>query len=386
MSEQRGIEALLNGSVPAPTAPDGGAFDPAASTPSDGGAFDPAALGSVAGGPYAVQDGGPVPHADGPAGSVDPGNPLSSGDAGGMDPLYQLQGPSFRDTRDPTSRNDLSGPDDPVQTDPMFLDPRHLNGPAGPDDPVDPGQPDPADPNIPDPSVPQIPDPNAPGQPDPSVPKPPDPNVPGQPAPNDPSVPDPSVPQIPDPNAPVQPNPKIPDPNVPHVPDPSVPQVPDPNAPHGNGTGTGTGVPSLPGLPASNGGGQGGGPSAGGLPSVPRTGTQQPWVPTNPTIPKNPTQTRKADPVALRTLGDNIDTNAGAKMEGSQQKTSQIHVGFPGFGVIGLGISGAHTQVRDSAAKYLQQGRETLTQWKQSLHTSAKYWSEAEDASTPKTK
>ena len=87
----------------------------------------------------------------------------------------------------------------------------------------------------------------------------------------------------------------------------------------------------------------------------------------------------------MRTLGDNIDTQVGAPMETAGQKTSQISVGFPSFGVIGLGVAGAHGQVRDSAVQYVQQGRDVLTRWKGQLHTSADHWALAEQASSPKT-
>ncbi|GII60388.1 hypothetical protein Skr01_04730 [Sphaerisporangium krabiense] len=383
-SRERRIEALLNGDDPGMAAAGQAHGGPATEGGFQGGPYSPDGPATPGGQGFAYGEQGPVgsgmPFATGdPVGSGPPG------DGGGT--LFQVTGPARPETRDLIHQDggdpDGGGPIDPLE--PRW--PHAFEVIGGPGDPGDPGQPgNPGQPG--DPGQPG--EPGQPGDPGPFVPEPdiPDPNVPGPTSP-DPIIPDPNVPgpTVPDPNVPGPnvPDPKLPDPSVPGT-EPKVPSIPDPNLPGGaNPVGAGPAVPDLPG-----GGGPGGGaPSGGGggfpsIPAVPAGPGQGPGTSQQPALPADAKKTRKADPAALRGLGDTIDTQAGGKMEGSRQKTSQIHVGFPGFGVIGMGVSGVHTQVRDSAAGHLREGRETLAQWKDMLHTSARYWTLAEEASTTK--
>jgi hypothetical protein len=84
----------------------------------------------------------------------------------------------------------------------------------------------------------------------------------------------------------------------------------------------------------------------------------------------------------MRKLGDNLVSQPGAKMTEAATKTSQIQVGFPGFGVLGLPLSATHDSVRQSAVKYLVDGHDTIADWKKNLYGNAANWDGADASSS----
>jgi hypothetical protein len=69
-------------------------------------------------------------------------------------------------------------------------------------------------------------------------------------------------------------------------------------------------------------------------------------------------------------------------MTDAASKTSQIHVGFPSFGVLGLPLNATHDTVRQSAVRYLADGHDQLRKWKSALYGNAANWNGAENNST----
>jgi hypothetical protein len=362
VSEQRGIEALLNGQSSASATSEGGAHDPMAFTTSEGGASDPTAsataggeafaptaVDSVTGGPYVVSEGGSALNADGVRGTdghvdaglpgpdhpgqLDTGSPLSVGDPVGMDPLYHVRGPSFPDTQDtafpiagdpsdprgPFDPNGLSdpsgldgqGPADPMGSDPRFVDPVGTNGPFSPDDSV-----------------------NSDGPSDPT----------GSVGQNGPAFP-----------------------NDPGGSSSDIPPPLNPNGPGGNGTG----APGLPSLP--NSGGAGGGPSLGGMPNLGKSGTGNSPGKKVP-APPDPAKTREVKHDAVINLGQTIYNGPGATAATVKQQPENNHIGLLDCGIAGMGISGSHGKVCASSARYIEAIRQQMQIWRDDLQRSGEKW------------
>jgi hypothetical protein len=134
-------------------------------------------------------------------------------------------------------------------------------------------------------------------------------------------------------------------------------------------------------------GGGGGSPSGGGGPPSGGGGGGMPSG--FPPSPNNPAQgsggdnqTKNADQTAMKQLGDKLASQPGAQMTDAASKTSQIHVGFPSFGVLGLPLNATHDTVRQSAVRYLADGHDQLRKWKSALYGNAANWNGAENNST----
>jgi hypothetical protein len=84
----------------------------------------------------------------------------------------------------------------------------------------------------------------------------------------------------------------------------------------------------------------------------------------------------------MRKLGDNLVDQPGAKMTQAATTTSQIQVGFPAFGVLGLPLNATHDSVRQSAVKYLVDGHDQIADWKKRLYGNAANWDGADAGST----
>jgi hypothetical protein len=143
-------------------------------------------------------------------------------------------------------------------------------------------------------------------------------------------------------------------------------------------------VPATPTTPSAGGPPPGGGGSPSGGGGSPSGGGPALAAPTQK-APGGDNQTRVADQTAMKQLGDQIEQQPGQKMKAASDKTAQIDVGFPSFGVLGSPLSSTHDQVRQSATQYLSQGHDQLTQWKTALHNGAQTWNGADTSSTIQT-
>jgi hypothetical protein len=90
---------------------------------------------------------------------------------------------------------------------------------------------------------------------------------------------------------------------------------------------------------------------------------------------------KKIDPGSIKALGKDLDVGAGETLGAAYDQARGNDVGYPGFGLVGLHVAHAHTEMRDHAAQQLAACRDTPGAWLPGLKTSADNWVFAEQAS-----
>ena len=91
---------------------------------------------------------------------------------------------------------------------------------------------------------------------------------------------------------------------------------------------------------------------------------------------------RRIDPASITALGKELETNVGGVLESAYDLACGNDVGYPGFGVVGVGLAHAHAEMRERAAAQLAECRDTPGRWLPGLMTTAGNWVYAAQAST----
>ncbi|MDA0637165.1 hypothetical protein OUY22_27505 [Nonomuraea sp. MCN248] len=84
----------------------------------------------------------------------------------------------------------------------------------------------------------------------------------------------------------------------------------------------------------------------------------------------------------LKSAGNTIDGQV-ASLNGLHQKSGDLRVPWPHFGVLGWGVHSAHESAIESQAQALQRAREALASWKPALHAADDNYRKADDSTNP---
>jgi hypothetical protein len=90
---------------------------------------------------------------------------------------------------------------------------------------------------------------------------------------------------------------------------------------------------------------------------------------------------KRIRPASITALGRDLDTGAARTLADAYDLARGNDVGYPGFGVMGLHLAHAHSQMRHHAAEQLAACRDRPGTWLPGLRTTAGNWVAAEHAS-----
>src|ERR1700731_1816033 len=88
---------------------------------------------------------------------------------------------------------------------------------------------------------------------------------------------------------------------------------------------------------------------------------------------------------AIRKCGKSLSTEVKPLAIGAKNDVDKTEVGFPGFGLIGLGIQAGYHEIQTYARNYLQAAADCLERFHTQLNDVATNWEKAKDSSTVKT-
>ncbi|MDN3354283.1 hypothetical protein [Actinomadura sp. DC4] len=91
---------------------------------------------------------------------------------------------------------------------------------------------------------------------------------------------------------------------------------------------------------------------------------------------------KKIEPASITALGKDLDAGAAETLGAAYEDTRGNDVGYPGFGVVGLHLTHAHSKMRDHAAEQLAASRDTPGTWLPGLRTHSGNWIFAEQTGT----
>jgi len=85
---------------------------------------------------------------------------------------------------------------------------------------------------------------------------------------------------------------------------------------------------------------------------------------------------------AIKQLGKDIGRTVGPKLEHAGETLKHNDVGFPGFGVVGIGLGMGVSSALHQTAKFVETAISTNEDWQEKLPANANNWAKGDDQST----